>query len=159
MAKILVLYYSRTGNTRQMAEDVAEGARQAEADVTLCEVQKCQLEMLIEHDGIIIGSPTYYGIVAGPIKDFFDKSIKYHGQLENKVGGAFSSAGIPGGGCESTVLSMLQMLLVHGMVIKGFSKTGHYGPVAFGAPDERARNECRLLGRKVAELAFKLCGK
>ncbi len=156
MAKILVLYYSRTGNTRQMAEAVAEGAREAKGDVTLCEVEDCRLEMLVEHDGIIVGSPTYYGILAGPVKEFFDESIKYHGQLEGKIGGAFSSSGIPGGGCETTVFSILQMLLVHGMIIKGFSRAGHYGPVAFGAPDERARSECRQLGRAVTELAKKM---
>ncbi len=139
-----------------MAEHVAEGVKEAGAEVSLCEVEDCELEMLVRHDGVIVGSPTYYGVLAGPIKDFFDRSIKYHGQLEGKVGGAFSSSGIPGGGCETTVLSLLQMLLVHGMIVKGFSRSGHYGPVAFGAPDERACKECGQLGRAVAELARKL---
>lgn len=156
MAKVLVLYYSRTGNTRKMAEAVAEGVKEAQVEVTLCDVQKCTPEMLLEYDGIIVGSPTYYGIIAGPLKDFFDQSVKYHGRLEGKVGGAFSSSGILGGGSETTVLSILQILLVHGMVIKGFSRAGHYGPVTTKSPDERALKECRQLGREVALLAEKL---
>lgn len=156
MAKVLVLYYSRTGNTHKMAEAVAEGARQAQAEVDLREVKDCQPETLVDYDGIIVGSPTYYGILAGPLKDFFDQSIKVHGKLEGKVGGAFSSAGIVGGGCETAVLSIVQVLLVHGMVIRGFSKTGHYGPVAFGKPDERALKECKQLGETIAQLAQKL---
>ncbi|MEW5921346.1 MAG: NAD(P)H-dependent oxidoreductase [Bacillota bacterium] len=158
MAKILILYYSRTDNTRQMAEAVAEGARQAGVETTVSDVENCALEQLLEYDGIIAGSPTYYGIVAGALKDFFDRSVKYHGKLEGKVGGAFSSSGVLGGGNETTVLSILQIMLVHGMVVQGQSKGNHYGVVAVKAPDESARQECRLLGQRVAQLAAKLFG-
>lgn len=156
MAKILVLYYSKTGNTKRMAEAVAEGAQKKAEEVNVVNLQEATVDILPNYDGIIIGSPTYYGIAAGAVKEFLDKSIKYHGQLEGKVGGAFSSAGIPGGGCETTAISIIQMLLVHGMVVKGFSKTGHYGPVATGAPDERALSECQQLGEETAEIAQKL---
>ncbi|HAP31905.1 MAG TPA: flavodoxin [Firmicutes bacterium] len=158
MAKILILYYSRTGNTRQMAEAVAEGARQAGAETTVCAVEQCALEQLLEHDGIIAGSPTYYGIVAGAFKNFFDHSVKYHGKLEGKVGGAFASSGVFGGGSETTALSILQMMLVHGMIVQGRPSGSHYGVVAVQAPDERARQECRQLGERVTQLAAKLFG-
>lgn len=158
MAKVLVLYYSRTGNTRQMAETVAEGAKQAGAETTLCDVEVCTLEQLLEYDGIVAGSPTYYGIVAGKLKDFFDRSVKYHGKLEGKVGGAFSSAGVMGGGSETTVLSILQIMLVHGMIVQGQSKGNHYGVVSVKAPDENVLQECHQLGERVAKLAAKLFG-
>ena len=158
MAKILILFYSRTGNTKQMAEAVAEGAKQAGAETTVCDVENCTLEQLLEHDGIIAGSPTYYGIVAGELKKFFDKSVKYHTQLEGKVGGAFSSGGVIGGGNETTVLSILQIMLVHGMIVQGQSKGNHYGVVSIKAPDASAIQECRQLGERVAKLAIKLFG-
>lgn len=158
MAKILVFYYSRSGNTRQMAEAVAEGVRGTEAEVTVCDIKDCDVEQLIEYDGIIAGSPTYYGIVAGALKDFFDRSVKFHGKLEGKVGGAFSSAGVFGGGSETTVLSILQMMLVHGMIVQGQSKGNHYGVVAIGTPDASALQECRQLGERVGRLAVKLFG-
>lgn len=94
--------------------------------------------------------------MAAQVKEFLDKSIKVHGKLEGKAGGAFSFCGIEGGGSESTVLSILQALLVHGMVVHGFSKIGHYGPVVTGVPDERAIDECRQLGERVNNLANKI---
>jgi len=124
----------------------------------LSDIKDIQPEVMLEYDGIIAGSPTYYGILAGELKSFFDSSVKFHGKLEGKVGGAFSSGGIAGGGCETAVLTILQMMLVHGMVIPGFSKAGHYGPVAMGDPDKRALSECRAMGEKVALLAQKLHG-
>jgi NAD(P)H dehydrogenase (quinone) len=158
MAKILVLYYSRSGNTRKMAEAVADGARNTGAEVTVSDVKKCSLEQLLDHDGIIAGSPTYYGLVAGPLKEFFDRSVKYHGKLEGKVGGAFSSAALLGGGNETAVLSILQMMLVHGMIVQGRSKNNHYGAVSIEAPDESALEQCRQLGERVSRLAGKLFG-
>lgn len=158
MAKILVLYYSRSGNTRKMAEAVAEGVKNTGAQLTLCDLKNCTLEQLLDHDGIVAGSPTYYGQVAGALKEFFDRSVKYHGKLEGKVGGAFASSGVLGGGNETTVLSILQMMLVHGMIVQGQSKTNHYGAVSIEAPDESALEQCRLLGERVSKLAARLYG-
>jgi NAD(P)H dehydrogenase (quinone) len=156
MTKVLVLYLSRTGHTRQMAEEVAVGVKSVGVEVTLSSLEDCTLDQLLEHDGIIAGSPTYYGLAAGPLKDFFDRSIVHHGKLEGKVGGAFSSAAILGGGCETAVLSIIQMMLVHGMIIQGQSKGNHYGVVSIGAPDEEVIEQCRRLGRRVGGLALKL---
>ncbi len=156
MTKVLVIYYSRTGHTRRMAEEVALGVKNSGAEAVVCAVGECDLNELLDYDGVIAGSPTYYGLVAGPIKDFFDRSVVHHGKLEGKVGGAFASAGILGGGSETTVLSILQMMLVHGMVVQGRARGGHYGVVSVGAPDENALEECRQLGKRVGSLAVKL---
>ncbi|MCK4374253.1 MAG: flavodoxin family protein, partial [Candidatus Brocadiae bacterium] len=67
-----------------------------------------------------------------------------------------TSAGNIGGGNETAILSILQAMLIHGMVVQGTPKGDHYGPVAIGAPDERASGQSHELGRRVAELAGRL---
>ena len=156
MAKVLILYYSRTGNTAAMEEAVAAGAREADADVTLKPVGEASVDELVDADGIILGSPTYYGHSCGEIRSFLDASVKYHGKLAGKVGGAFTSSANIGGGNETTILDLLHALLIHGMVVQGRAMGDHYGPVAIGKPDERALKLCRALGRQVAELAARL---
>jgi NAD(P)H dehydrogenase (quinone) len=159
MAKVLVVYYSRSGSTAKMAEHVAAGARDVPgAEVTLKKVDEVPPKSLADYDAIICGSPTYYGLMAAEVKELFDKSVAIHGRLENKVGGAFTSAANLAGGNETTILSILQAMLIHGMIVKGTHQRDHYGPVAINQPDDRAVGECRKLGRNVAELAVKLYG-
>jgi len=156
MAKVLVVYYSRTGNTEKMAQLIAEGAASAGAAVDLRPVEGMKPEELLNYDAIVAGSPTYYGTMAYELKRLFDESVRFHGKLEGKVGAAFTSAANIGGGNETTILNILQVFLIHGMVVQGISKGDHYGPVAIGAPDERASRQCRALGERVARLAAKL---
>jgi NAD(P)H dehydrogenase (quinone) len=156
MARVLVLYFTRTGNTKAMAEFVASGAEKAGADVTLEDVENLKSDALLEYDAIIAGSPTYYGGMAGKLKDFFDAGAAHHGKLAGKVGGAFSSSMNIGGGNETTVLSILQVMLIHGMIVQGTSDGDHYGPVSIDAPDDRAQRQCEALGHRVATLAMKL---
>jgi len=153
MAKVLVVYYSRGGTTKQMADAVAEGARDAGAEVDLKKVEDVDVQELIEYDGIIAGSPTYYGHMCAELKKLFDESVRFHGRLEGKVGGAFTSAGNIGGGNETTVMGILQAMLIHGMIIQGSPGGDHYGPVAVGEVDGRAVGLCRELGARVARLA------
>lgn len=92
MAKILICYYSRSGNTKKMAYLIQKGVMDAGAEVDTKNVKEVKVDDLKEYDGIIIGSPMYYGGPASQIKDLLDRSIKYHGKLQDKVGGAFSSS-------------------------------------------------------------------
>ncbi len=157
MAKILVCYYSRTHHTEHMAEAVAEGVKQVQgAQVHLKPAGQVKAGDWLGYDALIIGSPTYYGTMAAELKTLFDESIVFHGQLAGKVGGAFSSSANVGGGNETTVLDILKAMLIHGMVIQGSSSGDHYGPVAIGDMDDRAREECLNLGRNVAKLAARL---
>ncbi len=158
MSKIAVIYYSRSGNTRKMAELVAKGVKEQNIPVDLIEVEEFDIEDLPEYDGIIIGSPTYYGNMAAPIKQLFDESIMFQGDLEGKVGGAFSSSANIGGGNETTVMGIIKAMLVHGMIVQGCPLGGHYGPAAIGTPDERSSPQCKQLGIKVATLVKILHG-
>lgn len=156
MPKIGVSYYSRSGNTQKMAEFVSREVKEEGVEVELKRIEDTTLEDLLGWDGIIVGSPTYYGAAAAPIKDLFDRSDKYHGRLEGKVGGAFTSSANIGGGNETTILSLLQMMLIHGMIIPGSFEGDHYGPVSIEEPDERVRVQCKALGRRIARLVKKL---
>ena len=156
MAKVLILYYSRTGNTKKMAEYVADGVASEDVEAVLKRVQDASPREMLDHGGVIIGSPTYYGTMAWEVKKFFDDSVELHEQLDGKVGGAFSSSANIGGGNETTVLDILRSLLIHGMVIKGDFEGDHYGPVSIEAPDDRARKGCVRLGVHVARLVKKL---
>jgi len=156
MATVLIIYFSETGNTEKMAHSVAEGVR---AEGVACQVKKVQdasVDDLSEVEGIVIGTPTYFGTMAAEIKAFLDKSVVHFNKLTGKVGGAFATSALLGGGNETTVLSVLQALLIHGMVIEGTTGGGHYGPVALGSPDQKSAEECKQLGLRVARLVKKL---
>ena len=119
-------------------------------------VNRATLKDLLKVDGIILGCPTYYGTMAAEMKAFLDKSVQYHGKLEGKVGAAFYSCGVLGGGVETTVLDMVKALLIHGMIIQGDTSGSHYGTVSIGKPNAVAKMECKKLGRKVARLVKQL---
>lgn len=157
MVRILVVYDSRSGNTEKMAQAVEEGAKQVKgAMVEIMKVDEVSDEDLLTADGIIMGSPTYYGLMSGKMKGFIDNSVRIHGKLEGKVGAAFASSGGTASGAETTLLSILQAMLVHGMIVQGRSDGKHYGAAAVGAPDSEAAESCRRLGKKVAELTVKV---
>ncbi len=157
MAKVLVSYFSKSGNTKKMAQYIKEGLDSlGDVEVDLKTVQDTTIEDLRSSDGIMIGSPTYFGIMATEVKDLMDRSIQCYGQLVGKVGGAFSSSALTGGGNETTILSILHGLLIHGMIVHGVVKANHYGPVSIGAPDEMVRDECVNYGKMIGELVKKL---
>ncbi len=156
--KILIAYHSMTGNTEKMARAVADGAKSAGADVTVKKAPEVTSADLKAADGIIIGSPTYYGQMAAEIKQIFDRSTDVRGQLENKVGAAFTSSGSCDGGNQTTLLSILQAMLIHSMIVVGdpMASGGHYGAIAVGEPNKSALEACRQIGSRVANLAKKL---
>ena len=156
MAKVLVVYYSRSGNTEKMAKLIASHLKNHGVEVTLKKVQNAKPEDFKEVDGIIIGSPTYYGSMAAEMKKLLDDSVKLHGRLDGKVGAAFSSAANTAGGNETTVLSILNAMLIHGFIIQGNPQGSHYGPVAIGAPDDRAEKECVRLAERFDALLKRL---
>ncbi|MCK4485606.1 MAG: NAD(P)H-dependent oxidoreductase [Desulfobacterales bacterium] len=157
MSKVLISYFSKSGNTEKMAEYIKEGLDSlGDVDVDLKKVQNTTIKDLRSSDGIIIGSPTYFGVMAREVKALMDKSIQCYGKLVGKVGGAFTSSGMIGGGNETTILSILQGLLIHGMIVQGVQKGNHYGPVSVGAPNEEVRDECLRYGKMIGALVKRL---
>lgn len=156
MAKVLIIYQSKTGNTKTMAEAVAAGIKKEGVQVSLKRVEDASVDDLLEPDGIIIGSPTYFAATTAEIKKFIDRSIKHFPKLEGKVGAAFASSGDLGGGSETAILDILRAFLVHGMIISGYTSGGHYGPVSVGAPDKERKEVCKVFGTKFAKLVKRL---
>jgi NAD(P)H dehydrogenase (quinone) len=141
MSKVLVLYYSSYGHIEKMAEAVAQGARDAGAEVAVKRVPElvpeeiarkshfkldqaapiATVEELPNYDAIIIGVPTRFGNMPAQMKNFLDQTggLWVQGKLVGKVGSVFTSSATQHGGQESTVLSTHIVLLHQGMVIVG----------------------------------------
>jgi len=156
MGKVLVIYYSSSGNTKKMAEKISDTIKKESLQVDLRKVEDVNSGDLVKYDAIIMGSPTYYGTMAWQVKKLLDESVSLHGSLKGKVGGAFSSAANIGGGNETTITDILNALIVHGMIIQGEPMGDHYGPVAIGSPDARALKCCERLGKNISNLVKKL---
>jgi NAD(P)H dehydrogenase (quinone) len=154
--KVLIIYYSRGGTTKKMAELIAEEIQKRNIEVKVLSVDLASSKDMLEYDGLIVGSPTYYGTMAAEIKKLIDDSVTFHGKLDGKVGAAFSSSANVAGGNETTVLSILQAMLIHGMVVQGDFKGDHYGPVALNKNDSRCQQHLRRLGQRFADLLKKL---
>jgi NAD(P)H dehydrogenase (quinone) len=138
---ILVLYYSRHGATRKLAEFIAQGieaipgcdarlrtvpaistvAEATEPEVPASGAPYVELQDLDDCAGIALGSPTRFGNMAAPVKYFLDgtSSQWLNGTLAGKPACVFTSTGSLHGGQESTLLSMMLPLLHHGMLILG----------------------------------------
>ncbi|SOD99892.1 NAD(P)H:quinone oxidoreductase [Caenispirillum bisanense] len=140
MTKVLVLYYSTWGHVETMAQAVAEGVREAGAEVTLKRVPELMPQDIIEkmgvktdqaaeiarpeeladYDAVIFGTPTRFGNMAAQMRNFLDQTggLWAAGKLIGKVGSVFVSTGT-GGGNETTITSFHNTLFHHGMVVVG----------------------------------------
>jgi NAD(P)H dehydrogenase (quinone) len=148
--KILIVYYSMYGHVHQMAEAVAEGAKEidgaevvvrrvpetlsedvlqkmaaVEAQQSMSHVPICTVEELASADAIIFGTPTRFGNMCGQMRQFLDATgqLWAKGTLVGKVGSVFTSSATQHGGQESTILSFHITLLHHGFVVVGLPYT------------------------------------
>ncbi len=156
MAKGIVIYYSKSGNTKKMAEIIAKSMNDSELPTDCKSVNEIQADDLLGYDAIVIGSPTYYGQMAAPIKQLIDDTVGFHGKLDGKVAAAFSSSANIAGGNETTVMGILEAMLIAGCVVQGDPRGDHYGPVSISKPDERVKQQCQRRGKRIAELTRKL---
>ncbi len=157
--QILVLYFSKGGNTKKLAEAIAKGVEEVEGvKAVLKKTSDVTKEDFSASEGIIAGSPVYFGLMAAELKKIFDDFVGVRKKMEGKVGAVFATSGDPTGGKETTMMSIIQVLLIYGMVIVGdpMSATGHYGVACVGEPDAKTEDNGMKLGNRVAELAKKL---
>ena len=157
--QVLILYYSKSGNTKKLAEAIKRGVDEVEGvDGLLRNTDEVEKDDFLKSEGIIAGSPVYFGTMAAELKKVFDGFVGTRKKMEGKIGAAFATSADPTGGKETTMMSIIQALLIYGMVIVGdpMSATGHYGVACVGAPDGQTEKNGAQLGRRVAEVAKKL---
>lgn len=144
MPKILVLYYSRTGNTEKMANAVAEGARAVQGAEVKLDFHTTP-EELASFDAVAIGTPTYHHDMSSDVKTLFEEAAVKNVNLKDKVGAAFGSYGWSGE-APRLVLEILknkfQMRTIEPPLIIKYE------------PDETGLAKCRELGKKIAELTL-----
>jgi NAD(P)H dehydrogenase (quinone) len=148
MTKVLVLYYSAYGHIEKMAEAVAEGAREAGAEVDIKRVPElvpeeiakksyykldqkapvATIDELANYDAIVVGTGTRFGRMTSQMANFLDQAggLWAKGALHGKVGGAFTSTATQHGGQETTLFGIITNLLHFGMVVVGLDY-GHAG--------------------------------
>jgi NAD(P)H dehydrogenase (quinone) len=201
MAKVLVLYYSSWGHVETMANAIAEGARGVDGtQVDVYRVPELVPESvqqqagyktdqaapvladpnaLADYDAILLGTPTRFGNMASQLRNFLDQTggLWFQGKLIGKVGSVFASTGSQHGGQETTLTSMHNTLIHHGMVVVGVpysvkelsNLTEITGGTPYGAttmaggdgsrqPSENELAIARAQGRHVTEIATKLHG-
>ena len=157
--QVLVVYFSRSGNTRKLAEAIIAGVESVDGvHGLLKDTDGVTKEDFLNSEGIIAGSPVYFGGMASQLKEVFDKFVAVRQKMGDKIGACFATSGDPSGGKETTMLSIIQALMIYGMIIVGdpLDATGHYGVSCAGAPDEKTLDNARKLGKRVATLAKKV---
>ena len=145
MVTILIVYHSQTGKTKKMAQAVAKGANSIyNVKATLKEAAETTLDDLLGCDGLVLGSPEYFGYMAGPIKDLFDRTYyQARGKKEifKKPCVVFISAGNDGLGA----LRSIEKICI------GYQFKKVYEPVvARGEVDEDILGLCEELGKVIA---------
>ena len=160
MANILILYYSKTGNTKKMAEFIKEGACSIpENEIRLKSLEEATSKDVLWCHGIALGAPTHIGTVPWKMVKWWDEnSSDFWQKIDGKFGCVFSSSGGWGGGNELTCQGLLKILMNFGIMVFGLpdytgpDMTLHYGSVCAGEPkDEAIIESCKRLGRRLAE--------
>lgn len=162
---VLVLYDSRAGLVRGLAEHVCAGVREVEGvEVLERTVDDAVPGDLLRCDALILGSPNWSG-VTGRLKTWLDESgdLWESGDLAGKPGAAFAAGWSMHGGLEATLLQLFHLLVGHGMIFVGLPWTermrrsgSYYGATAHGELSEDDREQAQALGRRVARLAVRL---
>lgn len=147
MAKVLVVYHSVTGNTRAMAQAVAEGVKEVSGvQVVLKEADQVSVSDLVTADALAFGSPTYFSYMAGAIKAIFDKAYLSRSQLKGKPFAAFASGG---GGEVKSVQSIESVAASCGL------RKACEGVAVGGMPTDSDNQDCRKLGATLAKASKK----
>lgn len=179
----------KEGNTYTLVKEALKAADEAGAEIELINLRTTEIEpciacdickatgecaiyddvpsimaKLIDSQGMIMGSPVYFGSVTAQLKMLMDRSrpLRTDFKLKNKVGGAISVGGSRNGGQETTISTIHQFMLIHDMIIVGDgAPLAHYGGTGVGGSKDDTKSDdigletSKNMGRKVAEMAQK----
>ena len=161
--KIAVLYYSQTGNTKRMAEEIICGMNKVEGvQAKAFSIDDADKAWIDESAGIVVGSPTYAGNLAGVVKVWLESAAGNY-DLSGKLAGAFATENYVHGGADLGMLTILQHLIFAGMMAysSGCAKGDpviHLGPVALGGSLDDFRETFRIYGERFAAQTKKVFG-
>ena len=158
--KISILYFSQTGNTRKMAEAIAEGAGSVPGmEVRLFSLDAIDKEFLSASKAVFFGTPTYLASTCWQWKKWFDEPAPC--SLGGKLGAVFATANFVQGGADIAIQTLLMHMMVKGMLVySGGGTCGlpyiHLGAVALKENLEESRPMFRIFGERVARKALEL---
>lgn len=158
--RMSIVFYSQSGKTAEMAEVIAQGAREVLEEVRCFPLDQIDQAFLKESRVVLFGTPTYYADLCWQIKKWFDES--YRIDLAGKLGGAFSTANFVQGGGDVAVLTLLHHMLVKGMLVYSGGAVSkpfvHLGAVATAGNFEESKPIFQTYGRRMAQKAVELFG-
>ena len=163
MIKAAIVYFSKTGNTKTMGEEIAKGMQAvAGVEPVLYDLEKVTPEQLDECQTIVFGTPTYIANFAWQVKKWFDEAHKF--KLGGKLGAAYATAAMPQGGADVAIHTLLEHMLVKGMVVySGGSACGtpfiHLGACAWHDTFEKDKEMMRIFGQRIAQKSLDLFAK
>ncbi len=155
--KVLILFHSLGGHTEQLAREIAVGASSI-IDAEYKTFDRAEPEEIRQADGLIVGSPSYFGNPTPEIAEFWKSISHLRADMQGKAGAAFSTGLHQSGGRETTILSILHSMLIFGMVVAGdpLETGGHYGLTTYGDITEQDKINARQFGERIAKIAGKL---
>lgn len=161
--KASVLYYSKSGNTKTMAETIVEGMQAVEGvEAQAFSIEEVDVEFVKESSCVVLGSPTYYADIAAPVKVWLEKSAGPC-KITGKLGGAFATADYIHGGGDMGVQNILKHMMVYGMITySGGGAYGvpviHLGPVALNKALDDSKDTFFEYGKRMAGKAKEIFG-
>lgn len=145
MPKILVVYFSRTGNTEKMANSVAEGVKEEGVGVVVKKAELVKIDDLVAADAIAFGSATSWGYMGGKLKDVFENMLI---QARDKFNGKPFAVFISAGAIESGKKAAESIEYI----AKYFNmQSAAKGVVSQGNPTGMDKEACKELGKKLAQ--------
>lgn len=156
---VLIIYHSKTGRTKALAEEIAKGAGSVPGtEVLLRSVLEVTRQEFVAADGVIAGSPVYFGTMSAELKEVLDRFVGTRKKMEGKIGAAFATSAFHTGGKETTIMSIIQAFLIYGMVVAGdpLDASGHYGVAYSGEMTDEVRDHAARFGARIASMAAAL---
>lgn len=162
--KMMVLYHSKTGNTKKMAEVIVQGMERIPGvQAKACSIEAVDEAWAKESKCIVLGSPIYMASVSAAVKSWLEGPCK-RCELAGKMGGAFATANYIHGGGDLGIRLILDHMMVYGMLTySGGGAYGnpviHLGPVAIGGHLEESEETFLLYGERMARKTVELFGQ
>ena len=152
--KLSIIYHSKTGNTKEIAQIIASGAKEViDVEVKCMSIDDIDNEYLDQSKAVVFGCPTYLADISWQLKKWFDESKRYN--LKGKLGAMFATENYLGGGADFALLTLAGHMLVKGMLVySSGSAEGqpyiHYGVVCIKNGDSDQRERAKIFGKRIA---------